>query len=85
MAAPRWDRINSAAVIGRARQIYYAYLQSSAGGNDPCGIVLSGPDGPQGRVVFDPPVLLPEEQFIPLDLVRGRQGRGRPPRSFTRG
>ena len=52
------------------------------------GIVLAGlepADGsPEGRVVFEPPVLLPREQFIPLELVRGRQGRGRTPRSPSR-
>jgi hypothetical protein len=85
IASPRWDRINSAVVIRRARQIYFAFLQNSLCGSEPCGIVLTGPEGDQGRVVFETPVLLPEEQFIPLDLVRGRSGRGRSPRSFTRG
>ena len=30
-----------------------------------------------GRVVFETPVLLPDEQFIAIDLIRGRTSRGR--------
>ena len=40
---------------------------------------------PQGRVVFELPVLLPEEQFISLELVRGRSPRSRSARSPLRG
>ena len=32
-----------------------------------CGLIA------QGRVVFDLPVLLPDEEFIALDLIRGRR------------
>ncbi|MEY2645787.1 MAG: hypothetical protein RLZZ611_2436 [Cyanobacteriota bacterium] len=85
LSSPRWDRINSADVIARARRIYYSYLENSGGGVDPCGIVVTGPSGGQGRVVFETPVLLPDEQFIPLELVRGRSGRGRGSRPFARG
>ncbi|MFM2121787.1 MAG: hypothetical protein RLZZ589_224, partial [Cyanobacteriota bacterium] len=28
---PRWDRINSAEAIGRARRIYYAFLERCTG------------------------------------------------------
>lgn len=83
LSGPRWDRINSAAVIAGARRIYYAYLETSGGSADPYGIVLVGEDS--GRAVFEPPVLLPGEQFIPLELVRPRAGRGRTPRPYTRG
>jgi hypothetical protein len=34
--------------------------------------------------VFELPPLLPSEQFIPLELVRGRAGRNRPARSALR-
>ena len=85
LSSPRWDRINSADVIARARRIYYSYLENSGGGVDPCGIVVTGPSGGQGRVVFETPVMLPDEQFIPLELVRGRGGRGRGSRPFARG
>lgn len=43
------------------------------------GIVLAG-QGDLGRAVFEPPVLLPEEQFVPLDLIRGGRARPRSPR-----
>lgn len=85
LSSPRWDRINSADVIARARRVYFGYLEQSGGGADPLGIVVTGPNGGQGRVVFENPVLLPDEQFIALELVRGRSGRGRGSRPFTRG
>ena len=79
---PRWDRINSAEVIAQARRIYFHFLECSPTHPDPLGVVI----GPmQGRVVFELPVLLPEEQFIPLELVRGRSSRSRSSRSPLRG
>ncbi len=84
---PRWDRINSAKVIGRARRIYYAFLERCTGAAEPLGIVMAGEAGAgtkAGRVVFDLPVLLPSEQFIPLELVRGPAGRTRPSRPAMR-
>jgi hypothetical protein len=85
LSSPRWDRINSADVIARSRRIYYTYLENSGGGADPLGIVITGAGGGQGRVVFENPVLLPDEQFIPIELVRGRNGRGRGSRPLPRG
>ena len=86
VSAPRWDRINSAAVIGVARAVYFAYLQDSGGGLEPCGVVISGAAADQGRIVFEQPVLLPGEQYIPIDLMRSRTtGRNRSPRPFSRG
>lgn len=86
LSTPRWDRINSAAVIAVARSVYFAYLQDSGGGHEPRGIVISGPTADQGRVVFETPVLLPGEQYLPIDLVRSRAaGRNRAPRPFNRG
>lgn len=85
VSSPRWDRINSADVISRSRRIYYSYLENSGGGAEPLGIVITGPSGGQGRVVFDNPVLLPDEQFIPIELIRGRSGRGRGSRPLSRG
>ena len=79
---PRWDRINSAAVIAQARRIYFQFLERSASAMEPQGIVLSPG---HGRVVFELPVLLPEEQFIPLDWFRARPSRSRPSRSPYRG
>lgn len=60
----------------------FHYMERCPGGIEPCGVVLQGG---RGRVVFEPPVLLPEEQFIPIDLLRLRPvprsgGRVRMPR-----
>ena len=71
----RWDRINSGDLIARARKVYFTYLEQCPCGGEPLGIVLAN-QGELGRAVFEAPVLLPEEQFVPLDLIRG--GRGRP-------
>lgn len=75
-ATPRWDRVDSRASIRAARGIYYSHLSESSGAPDPLGVVLA-PGQPGGRVVFELPVLLPEEEFIELELIRGRNTRGR--------
>lgn len=78
----RLDRINSAEVLRLARGIYFSFLATGPCALEPAGIVLDG-HGSGGRVVFDLPVLLPEEQFVPIDWVRarssGRSRAGRPP------
>ena len=73
---PRWDRIDSRSLIAQARQIYFAYLSSTPAGPEPLGVVVD-PQDPDGRVVFETPVLLPDEEFIAIDLIRGRTNRGR--------
>ena len=75
-ATPRWDRIDSRALIRAARGIYFSHLSESSGARDPLGVVLA-PGQPGGRVVFELPALLPEEEFIELELIRGRNLRGR--------
>ena len=89
VSGPRWDRINSADVIACARRIYHDYVASGSVCAEPIGIVIaatpSGQSASLGRAVFEPPVLLPGEQYLPLELVRPRTGRGRNPRPFTRG
>jgi hypothetical protein len=77
--------MNSAAVIAQARRIYFLFLERCSISQDPLGIVISHPDSGQGRVVFELPVLLPDEHFIPLDLLRGRTNRNRSPRTPYRG
>ena len=72
-------------MIAQARRIYFTYLERTGLAHDPLGIVISQPHTGQGRVVFELPVLLPDEQFIPLELVRGRPGRSRSSRSPYRG
>jgi len=72
----RLDRINSAEVLGLARGVYFAYLSACSAGAEPLGVVLADAGG--GRVVFEVPVLLPKEQFVPIEWLRSRsQGRGR--------
>ncbi|MGB5135296.1 MAG: hypothetical protein WBN89_09010 [Prochlorococcaceae cyanobacterium] len=70
-AAPglRLDRINSQQVFQQARLVMYRYQEGCPSGPEPCGVVLQGA---RGRVVFDQPVLLPDEQFVPADLLQGR-------------
>ena len=72
----RLDRINSADLLRRSRRVYYRFLESCPSAPEPMGVVLLG-EGPQGRVVFEVPILLPEEQFVPMELLRPRPGRGR--------
>ena len=85
VAPPRWDRINSAEVISAARRIYFHHLEHGGSAQEPSGIVISALEGQHGRVVFEPPVLLPGEHYLPLELLRTRSGRTRNPRPFIRG
>ena len=80
----RLDRINSAELLRCSRRVYFRFLEACPTAPEPLGVVLLGA-GPQGRVVFELPVLLPDEQFIPLELVRGRSCRSRSARSPYRG
>ena len=75
-SSPRWDRIDSRSLIAQARRSYFAYLSSTPAGQEPLGVVVD-PQAPDGRVVFETPVLLPDEEFIAIDLIRGRTSRGR--------
>ena len=77
-ASLRLDKINSSLVIQAARRILFQSLElGNAGnaGNEPSGVVLNGKQILQGRIVFDQPVLLPDEQFVPINLIRGRLAR----------
>ncbi|MFO8238798.1 MAG: hypothetical protein R6U00_11240 [Prochlorococcaceae cyanobacterium] len=53
----------------QARQVIHRYQEGCPFGAEPCGVVLQGH---RGRVVFEPPVLLPDEQFVPVELLQGR-------------
>ena len=68
-AGLRLDRINSQLVFQQARRALFHYLERCPCGGDPIGVVLQGQ---RGRVVFEQPILLPDEQFVPIDLLRGR-------------
>ena len=84
-AGLRLDRINSREVFRVARHIYFHYLETCPAGAEPIGVVIvtEASQGlpSQGRVVFELPVLLPEEQFLPLDLLRGQRQAVRARRS----
>ena len=81
-AAPvlRLDQIDSQQVLRAARHVLFQYQQQCPMGRDPFGVVLQGgvqgQQGQQGRVVFDTPILLPEEQFIAMEWILGRSKRG---------
>ncbi len=78
----RLDRINSAELLRHGRRVYFRFLEACPTAPEPLGVVLLGA-GPQGRVVFEAPILLPDEQFVPMDLLRPRSSRGRSPRGGT--
>ena len=63
-------------MIAQARRVYFAYLSNTPAGHEPLGVVVDSQQ-PDGRVVFETPVLLPDEEFIAIDLIRGRTSRGR--------
>ncbi len=72
----RLDQINSSQVIPAARRVLLQGIDLGASMAEACGVVLNAdPRNLQGRIVFDQPVLLPNEQFVPIDLIRGRLGR----------
>ncbi len=73
---PRWDRVDSRELIRLARHIYFGYLSDTPSAPDPIGVVVDL-DQQDGRVVFDSPVLLPEEDFVGLELIRARGARSR--------
>ena len=88
VASLRLDQINSSLVIQAARRILFQALELGGSGNEPSGVVLNGcqiqgtgqdlgkgQHFGQGRIVFHQPVLLPDEHFVPIELIRGRVGR----------
>lgn len=94
----RLDQIDSRTVIGRARFVYLQHMTRSPSALEPLGVVLAEPipfsltrrsadpgGAPvQGRVVFESPVLLPSEIYVPLEWLKGRSGRSRGSRSPQR-
>ena len=72
--SPRWDRVNSQELIAKARAIYFRYLSEASRSTEPSGVVLCGQSG-EGRVVFEMPTLLPDEEFLSTQLLRGKSSR----------
>jgi hypothetical protein len=58
-------------VFQQARQALFRYMEGCPDGGEPIGVVLQGQ---RGRVVFEQPILLPDEQFVPIELLRARLG-----------
>ena len=81
---PRWDRVDSRRMIALARRIYFQHLSESAQSREPCGVVVTL-DLSEGHVVFEPPTLLPDEQFISAELISKRLRRPRNPKERFRG
>ena len=70
----RLDQIDSRQVFQDARRAYFLYLEQCPGGAEPIGIIWQQAPVPP-RVVFELPVMLPEEHFVPIEMIRGRPNR----------
>jgi hypothetical protein len=80
----RLDRINSRQLIRSARNVYYRFLEACPGAAEPVGVVMAKGTR-QGRVVFEPPVLLQKEHFVPIEWLRLAGPRSRTARSGAAG
>jgi hypothetical protein len=83
--AIRLDRINSRDLFVQARSVLFRHQHACPDGPEPLGVVMTMacselPSPSRGRIVFTPPVLLPDEQFLPLDLILCREQRFQPGR-----
>ena len=58
-------------MLSVGRQLYLIPLERYGARVEPLGVVIETRSF-SGRVIFEPPVLLPEEQFLELDLLRRR-------------
>ena len=68
--------MNSRELIQLTRSVYFNYLSNTPSAPDPIGVVVDQGRA-DGRVVFESPVLLPNEDYIGFDLVRQRSSRHR--------
>lgn len=78
--ALRLDRVNSRELFALARSVMFRHMESCPDGPEPIGVVLADGDREgggltRGRVVFSVPILLPDEQFVPLELLSARAQR----------
>ncbi len=75
----RLDRVNSQELFATARSVVFRHMENCPDGPEPLGVVLMGGSErgapTRGRVVFSVPVLLPDEQFVPLELLLARAQR----------
>jgi len=66
--------VNSQQLIANGRAIYFRYLSEAGRSSEPIGVVLCARSG-EGRVVFELPTLLPHEDFLSTQLLRGKTPR----------
>ena len=76
--------MDSRRLIALARRVYFKHLTTNGYHLDPFGVVVNS-DNDDGRVVFETPTLLPEEQFISAELIGVRPKRAKSPRERQKG
>jgi len=81
---PRWDQVDSRRLIAVARRVYFKHLTTNGYHLDPFGVVVNS-ENDDGRVVFETPTLLPEEQFISAELIGLRLKRPKSTRDRQKG
>ncbi|MFZ4565242.1 MAG: hypothetical protein ACOYMY_02165 [Prochlorococcaceae cyanobacterium] len=73
----RWAPDLMLRLLPIARRVYLLHLERQGSPPDALGVVVNAVTA-QGRLIFESAVLLPDEHFLPLDLVRlrppGRSG-----------
>lgn len=67
----RWAPDQLLRVLPIARTVYVQHLERQGTLPDALGVVVNAVTA-QGRLIFESAVLLPDECFVPLDLVRLR-------------
>ena len=67
----RWAPDQLLRLLPIARRIYLLHLERQGTPPDALGVVVNAATA-QGRLIFESAVLLPDEHFLPLDLVRLR-------------
>ena len=66
----------SQSIIQKAKLIYLNHVANYIFTNQPKGIVLNLKKN-NGYVVFQEPTLLPEEKFLPIELLKPKQRKKR--------
>ena len=67
----RWSPDQLSRMLQVGRQLYLSHLERHGARVEPLGVVIETRHF-SGRMVFEPPVLLPDEQFLEIDLLRRR-------------
>tara|TARA_Y100001968_G_C19420930_1_gene751695 strand:+ start:1242 stop:1454 length:213 start_codon:yes stop_codon:yes gene_type:complete len=59
-------------IINNARSVYFEYLCNSCFNSEPKGVVFNQKIG-EGKVIFNNPILLPDEHFIPIEYIKSNK------------